>query len=276
MHTVDTKKMLLLRPEDIIPPDDQIRKTFNEYEESSLSQSVLANGIIVPLLVRHYEKNKYILISGVRRLRAAKTAGLRRVPCIVHKTDRKDAVLYSLIENIQTTPINFFEQAQAIERLISRYKLTKTEISISLGIPQSAVKAKLRLLKIDEPTRQRILGAGLTEQHALALLKLDKKDIPFVLDTVIGKDLNAKQTEELVNLILRPEPKTEELPEPVRKSSISDVKLFSNSLSKLIKTMKSAGIDASSQKSETEDYITYEVKIEKRAGRQLNFYETIS
>ena len=276
MHTMDTKKMLLLRPEDIIPPDDQIRKTFNEHDQSLLSQSILANGIIEPLIVRHYEKNKYILISGVRRLRAAKTAGLRRVPCIVHKTDRKDAILYSLIENIQTAPINFFEQAEALERLISRYKLTKTEISISLGMPQSAVTNKLRLLKIDEPTRQRMLSANLTEQHALALLKLDKKDIPFVLDTVIGKNLNAKQTEELVNLILKPEPEEEETPEPVRKYSISDVKLFSNSLTKLLDTMKNAGIDATSSKNETDDYIEYEVRIEKRTARQLNFYDTLS
>lgn len=271
MHTISENKLLMICPENIFPSSDRPRTAFDESEMSLLSESIMANGIIEPITVRRDGKNRYVLISGERRLKAAKSAGLRRVPCIVHKTDEKGAAIYSLIENTKRSNLNFFEEAEAINRLIGVYGMTQTDMALRLGMAQSAVSEKLKLLKINDADRKRILSAELTERQVYSLLKLDKNDMGAVLDTVIGKRLNSKQTEDLVNAVLYTEPQSDFSPEPVRKSAIGDVKLFSNSLSKLLDTMKNSGIEASSTKNETEDYIEYEVRIEKNANRQLAF-----
>ena len=100
MHTIAEKKLLMLKPDDIIPNANQPRKFFDEYELQTLADSISVSGIIQPLTVRKGESGKYILISGERRLRAAKIAGLRRVPCVLHRTDETTAALYSLVENL--------------------------------------------------------------------------------------------------------------------------------------------------------------------------------
>lgn len=268
MHTISEKKLLLLRPSDILPSPDQPRKCFDEYELHALAESILSNGIIEPLCVRQAGKNKYLLISGERRLRAAKIAGIRRLPCVVHNTDEKNAAVFTLAGNIGRADLNFFEEAAAIDRLLGLYGISRTEMAKRLGMAQSTLSNKLRLLKIGSLERERILAANLTERHARALLALGKADMSTALDIVIGEQLNAKKTEELVRSILTP-PAEEKSADPaqdtppVRKTAIGDVKLFSNSLSKLLTTMKNAGIQASSFSRETDNYIEYEVRIEK-------------
>lgn len=276
MHTISEKKLLLLRPDDILPSPDQPRKSFDEYELRSLAESILANGIIEPLCVRQAGKNKYLLISGERRLRAAKMVGIRRLPCVVHNTDEKDAAVFTLAENIQRSDLNFFEEAAAIDRLLGLYGISRAEMAKRLGMAQSTLANKLQLLKIGTLERERILAANLTERHALALLPLNKADMSAALDIVTGEQLSVKKTEELVRSMLKPpfeqqkdlnEPQQDT--QPVRKTAIGDVKLFSNSLSKLLTTMQNAGIQASSHSRETDSYIEYEVRIEKTG--QLTF-----
>ena len=269
MHTISEKKILLLRPDDILPSPDQPRKRFDEYELRSLAESITSNGIIEPLCVRREGKDRYVLISGERRLRAARIAGLRRVPCVVHKTDEKNAALFTLTENLQREQLDFFEEAAAIDRLLAIYGITGAEMAARLGIAQSTLSNKLRLLKINSLDRERILAAGLTERHARALLRLDKQNISGVLDTVITKQLSVKETEELIKTVTEPKPAEKEKTPPVRKAAIGDIKLFSNSLSKLLKTIQNSGVEASSSTRETEDYIEFEVRIEKNTTHQL-------
>ncbi len=275
MHTIAEKKLLMLKPDDIVPNANQPRKFFDEYELQTLADSISVSGIIQPLTVRKGESGKYILISGERRLRAAKIAGLRRVPCVLHRTDETTAALYSLVENMQRSDLNYFEEAEAIQRLITDFALTQSEVSARLGMANSTVSNKLRLLKLSPEIKNRLTASNLTERHARALLRLPAEQRDEVLDKIIAEGLGLYQAEELINNILNPEPcecesdacdeHEEKLIKPIRKSSIGDIKLFSNSLSKLLVTMQNAGISANSKKHETDKYIEYKVRIFKNA-----------
>lgn len=272
MHTFADKKLLMLKPDDIIPCGNQPRKYFDTYELQSLADSIAANGIIQPLTVRKAEGGKYSLIAGERRLRAAKMVGLRRVPCVLHRTNDTLAALYSLTENMQRADLNCFEEAEAIENLITEFHLTQTEVAMRLGMANSTVSNKLRLLKLSREIRERITSANLTERHARALLRLPSEQRSGVLDKIIADGLNLAQSEELVEGILNPPQEInetiEEIIKPVRKAAIGDIKLFSNSLSRLLCTMQNAGITANSRKHETEKYIEYKVRIFKNQPQE--------
>lgn len=267
MHTFADKKLLMLKPDDIIPNDNQPRKVFDTYELQSLADSITANGIIQPLTVRKTDGGKYSLIAGERRLRAAKIAGLRRVPCVLHRTNDLTAALYAITENMQRADLNCFEEALAIQTLINDFRLTQSEVAVQLGMANSTVSNKLRLLKLSPEIQNRLLSASLTERHARALLRLSPERRNDALDKIIAEGLNLSQTEELIENILNPTvcETIEQTPsvKPIRKAAIGDIKLFSNSLSKLLCTMQNAGITANSKKHETEKYIEYKVRIFK-------------
>ncbi len=270
MHTIADKKLLMLKPDDIVPSPDQPRRVFDEYELSALAQSISSSGIIQPLTVRRESGGRYVLISGERRLRAAKIAGMRRVPCILHRTDDATAAFYSITENLQRTNLNFFEEAAAIDRLIREFALSQSEVAIRLGMAQSTLSNKLRILRLAPALQERILNASLTERHARALLRLPEEQREEMLNRIISLNLNLEQTENAIDSILNPPEKSEEQikQKPIRKAAIGDIKLFANSLSKLVCTMQNAGINAKSRRHETEDYIEYKVRIPKNAPKE--------
>lgn len=267
MHTFADKKLLMLKPDDIITNPNQPRRNFDTYELQSLADSIAANGIIQPLTVRKAEGGKYLLIAGERRLRAAKMAGLRRVPCVLHRTSDLVAALYAITENMQRADLNCFEEALAIRTLITEFRLTQAEVAVQLGMANSTVSNKLRLLKLSPEIQARLISADLTERHARALLRLTSEQRDGALDKIIADGLNLSQTEALVENILNPVTTEievrEEVVKPIRKAAIGDIKLFSNSLSKLLCTMQNAGITANSRKRETENYVEYKVRIFK-------------
>lgn len=271
MHTITDKKLLMLKPGEIVPSNYQSRKNFDEYELKLLADSISASGIIQPISVRKREDGRYELIAGERRLKAAVIAGLRRVPCVVHKTDNITAALYSITENLQRSNLTFFEEAQGIETLINSNGISQAEAAVRLGIAQSTLSNKLRLLKLDENLRQRIVASSLTERHARALLRLPYYTREEALDFIIAQGLTLKQTEDYIAEKLKPQVSEEKKNEkPVRKAAIGDVRLFSNSLTKLVDTLQSAGISAHTRKYETEKYIEYKVRIKKELPQSFS------
>lgn len=270
MYMLSDKKLIMLKPSEITVTDGQPRKSFDEYELKQLTDSIRSSGIIQPISVRKTE-NGYILIAGERRLRAAAAAGLRRVPCVVHKADEETAALYSIIENMQRSSLTVFEEAEGINRLINEYGMSQSEAAERLGIAQSTLSNKLRLLRLDESVKERIISAGLTERHARALLRLPDDKRNEALDRIIAEGLTLRQTEEYIFDILNPAQEPDDAPdEPVRKAVIGDVRLFSNSLSKLVTTLRNAGINANSRKYETDNYIEFKVRIPKNAPAKHN------
>lgn len=267
MYTLSDKKLIMLRPKDIKPSSAMPRREFDEYELKLLTDSIQASGIIEPLAVRRLQGGGYALITGERRLRAALRAGLRRVPCIVHKTDEETAALYAVTENLQRSRLNAFEEAESINRLITEYGLSQSEAAARLGIAQSTLSNKLRLLRLSDGVQSRIISSGLSERYARALLRLPEERRQEALDRIIADELTLKQTEEYIFDLLNPEDEPCEAPEePIRKAAIGDERLFANSLAKLVTTLRSSGIEAVSKKYENDKYIEYRVRIPKAAS----------
>ena len=266
MANIFEKKLLMLKPESLVANNSQPRKSFDEYELKLLADSISANGIIQPLAVRKIENSKYEIIAGERRFRAAKMVGLRRIPCVIHTADEQTAAIFSLTENLQRSDLSVFEEAKAIDRLINYYGISQSQAAAKLGIAQSTLSNKLRLLNLSPEIQARITKARLTERHARALLRLAISERDEVLDYIIANGLTLAQTEQYIEEILNPtqEPlKINEPIKPLRKQSIGDMRLFYNSLSKLVGTLQSAGINARTRKTETDKYIEYKVRIKK-------------
>ena len=248
----------------IRPNKAQPRKVFNEEDLNALSQSIAENGILQPLTVRKVSATEYELIAGERRLRASVMAGLRKVPCIVIKCSEKESAVYALLENLQRSDLGMFEEARGVSRLIRRYGLTQQEAAVKLGKTQSTIANKLRLLRLTYEEQEWIENAGLSERHARALLKLgDEGARREALSKIISENLNVQQSENLINLMLSSSPKNNKK-QGTSKAVIKDVRIFVNTINKAIDTMRLAGIDAQSDKTDTDNFIEYTIRIPKK------------
>lgn len=242
---------------------DQTRTSFDDYEIDRLAASIRENGILQPITVRRFGR-EYKLIAGERRVRAATIAGLKTVPAIVYDIDDEAAAIFTLLENLQRSDLSPFEEAEGIRRLISVYGVSQCDAASKLGIAQSTLSNKLRILKLTAEQRNRIEVSALSERHARALLRLPPDERDEALDRIIAEELNVKETDRLIDSML-----TQKVPsaEPFRKSSIGDVRLFANSLSKIVDTMIKAGYTAKTRKNETDSYIEYTVRINKKSAQ---------
>lgn len=259
----EENKVLEIPTIQIRPNKTQPRKSFDEDELRLLSQSISTNGILQPLTVRRLSQTEYELVAGERRLRAAVLAGLTKVPCVLIRCTDKESAIFALLENIQRCDLNMFEEARGISRLIRKFGLTQEEAAIRLGKKQSTVANKLRLLKLSMEEQDWILQAGLSERHARALLRIDDEDVrKEVLSRIVAENLSAKDTEDVVVKLLCRATVTES-PTQDRKFIVRDVRIFVNTITKAVDTMRLSGINAVAKKSETEEYIEYTVKIPK-------------
>lgn len=270
MHTIHGKKLLMLKPTQIKISDTHIRGNNNISELRCLAESIRRNGIIEPIAVRKTESGLYVLISGERRLRAAVIAGLRRLPCVLHKIDAPLSDIYSLTENLQRSPLYYFDEALYIKRILKTQNLSPELLSPIIGIPVTHINSRLSLLNLEPEIRSRIQYARLSEEYAAALLLLPEYQRYEVLDEIITETLSLAETHQLINQKLHPKENTPQYkkPEPtelkpVRKSFIGDLRLFGNSLNKLTDTLKNSGITATVKKVENSKYIEYKVKIKK-------------
>ncbi len=242
----------------IQPNPDQPRKEFSYEKLLELAQSIAENGLLHPLTIT-FREDVPVLVSGERRLRAAKIAGMREIPCIELEADGVQRAILALVENLQREDMNCFETAEGMQKLIELYGLTQEEAANRLGCSQPTVANKLRLLRLPQEERSAMIGAGLTERHARALLRIDEEVLRRkALARVIEGKLTVAQTERLVMDCLSGKSKRKK-PFPV----VRDVRLFFNTVNHAVETMRRSGIEAKSEKSETEDYIEYVVRIPK-------------
>lgn len=236
----------------------QPRTVFGD-DIGELAESIRLNGLIQPLTVKA-EGERYILIAGERRLRALRSLGNAFAPCIVlDVTDRNSAVL-ALVENIQRKDLHFFDEAEALSKLLDFYGMTQEDAAIRLGKTQSTIANKLRLLKLSDSIRSKIRCCGLTERHARALLRLPNENLQLeAVDNICSKRLNVEQTERLVAAIIDRENERESIRR--RSGAFKDIRLFVNTINKAVEMMKAAGINADSQKIKENGYIEYIVRI---------------
>ena len=182
----------------IRPNPQQPRRSFPEDALAELAESIRCYGILQPLTVRR-AGGDFELIAGERRLRAARLAGLREVPCLIARVGEEDSALLALIENLQRRDLDYWEEADALARLIRRYDLTQEQAAEKLGKSQSTVANKLRLLRLPEPVRAAAQKYALTERHARALLRLpDGEEQRLAVERIGAAGWNVAQTEAYV------------------------------------------------------------------------------
>ena len=256
----DKLKLVKLPVSRVLPNPAQPRKVFHQEELESLAQSIRENGLLQPVTVRR-EKGAYYLIAGERRLRACKLAGLKEIPALVTDCPPEDSAVFALLENLQRKDLHMFEQANALVNLLREWHITQEEAAKRLGISQSYLANKLRLLKLSPEEQNEILEYQLTERHARALLRIDDMTArQRVLRQVGERHLNVSQTEELIEAVIQPKRPG---PKPKRRFIAKDIRLFINTIDHAVDAMKTAGIQAKAEKTETEDYIECTVRIPK-------------
>lgn len=250
----------LLQNEVIRPNPNQPRVRFDFNELEGLACSIRANGMLQPINVRALDDGSFELISGERRLRAARMVGMTKIPCVVMNVSDEQSALFAIIENIQRQNLDFFEEAVAIERLMTDFGLSQEDIARKLGKAQSTLSNKLRLLRLPEEMRDKITYAGLTERHARALLTLpDNSTRGRVLDIIIERHLTVAESERLINDVHR---RRKAIKKPHTKT-FKDMRIFLNTLNHAVDTIRKAGIEADTAKSETDEYFEYVIRISK-------------
>lgn len=253
-------KILLIPQSDILPNPNQPRKRFDYDELEGLAQSIRANGILQPLIVRELESGKFELVAGERRLRAARLIGLTKVPCVVGDISETESAVFAVLENLQRQNLDYFEEAEALAMLVSDYHMGQDELCKRLGKAQSTLSNKLRLLKLSDEMRYQISRAGLSERHARALLAIDDEvQRNRALSIIIDRHLNVSESEALIDQMLR----KNEPPKKQMLRGFKDIRIFINTLNNAVDTIRRAGIDADSVKTETDEYVEYIVRIPK-------------
>ena len=260
-NKIRTESQILSIPQgDILPNPNQPRKRFDYDELEGLSQSIRANGILQPLIVRALENGKYELVAGERRLRAARLTGLTKVPCVVSDISETDSAIFAVLENLQRQDLDYFEEAEALAILVSDYHLGQEELCKKLGKAQSTISNKLRLLKLSDEMRYQISRAGLSERHARALLSLtDEMQRARALSIIIDRHLTVSESEQLIEQMIR----KNEAPKKQMLRGFKDIRIFINTLNNAVDNIRRAGIDADSVKTETDEYVEYIVRIPK-------------
>ena len=260
---LDASRVMFL-PVDVIAPNPyQPRQSFSQKELEELAQSIRALGVLQPLTVRRGDGG-WELVAGERRLRAARLAGLDKVPCLSIRADGQTTSLLALVENVQRKDLDFWEEALALRRLLDAFHLSQEEAARQVGKSQSAVANKLRLLKLPPEVLSRLREGGFTERHARALLKLEGSPLlEQALDAVEAEQLTVAQTEALVERLLSPAP---DAPRKKPLFVLKDVRLFLNTLKRSMDLMRSAGVNAQCRREDREDSILLTISIPRAAS----------
>lgn len=186
------QKVVQVRLEDIIPNRFQPRLAFDEEGLKELSESIKQHGIIQPLVLRKLG-NKYEIIAGERRYKAATMAGLQTVPCIISNIDDNQSAEIALVENIQRRNLTPIEEAKSYKNLLDRGYLTQTELADKMGVSQSSIANKLRLLNLADEVQEALLQEKISERHARSLLALPKDEQIEWLKKILSKRLTVRQ-----------------------------------------------------------------------------------
>lgn len=193
------KNQVVEIPLDQIEPNRyQPRQVFDKQGIQELAQTIQEHGLLQPIILREYEPAKYEIIAGERRFRAMKLLDWEKAPSIVEKMNDHETASLALIENLQRAELSSVEEAQAYRRLMDLNHLTQANLAKGMGISQSAVANKLRLLKLIKPVQNAILDGLISERHGRALLPLDEAGQRKLLMRVVNEKWNVRQTEDEV------------------------------------------------------------------------------
>lgn len=180
----------------------QPRTRMDEASISELAASIREQGLLSPILVRELDQGGYEVLAGERRLRAARQAGLEKVPVLIENVDDEHALVIGLIENIQRENLNPIEEAQGIQRLIDEFDFTHEAAAKAVGRSRPATSNLLRLLALTDEVKSMVMDGAVEMGHARALLALTGADQVAAAKTVAARGLSVRQTEELVRRMI--------------------------------------------------------------------------
>jgi len=251
--TISAKEIVNLPVECIRPNPYQPRRIFDQNGLDELARSIKVYGVLQPVSVRLMPDGNYELVSGERRLRASKLAGVQTIPAIPVEINDTDSAIIALIENLQRRDLHFFEEAEGFSNLMMDYAFTQDALAARLGKNQSTIANKLRLLKIARPVQKIIIDGGLTERHARALLRLVKEeDQLMILERIVKEGLTVRKTEDLIDKFFNEKKPKERKVFLPQKAYIRDIRLLTNSIKEDLELIAQAGMDTKMDVEETE------------------------
>lgn len=192
-----------IRLNEVEPNSGQPRKNFNDEKLAQLADSIKQHGIVQPLIVQR-DGNRYKIVAGERRWRAARIAGLKTVPVIIRDLSNKQMMEIALIENLQREDLNPIEEAEAYDKLMNEFEMTQEEIAGTVGKSRPAIANSLRLLTLQDKIRIRVIDGELTSGHARALLAIEDQELQVrAADEIAKRELNVRETELLVKRLTK-------------------------------------------------------------------------
>ena len=211
----DRDRIIYIDINDIRPNSAQPRTVFDEEKLKELADSIKANGVIQPLLVREGKKG-YELVAGERRWRASRIAGLRTIPCIIRDFDDRQNAIVAIIENMQREDLNPIEEAIGLKSMTEKYGFTQEQVSASLGRSRTYITNSIRLLKLPPEIQEYVSSGQMSAAHGRTIINIpDAKKQKEIADKIIRNDLSVRATEKLAERVkdeLRPERKRRKTP----------------------------------------------------------------
>ncbi len=200
----------------IDPNKSQPRRSFDKEKLAALSESIKEHGVIQPIILVK-KGDRYKIVAGERRWRAAKKAGLKEIPAVIREYSDMEVAQIALIENLQREDLNPIEEALGYQTLINKYDMTQEAVSSTLGKSRSAIANSIRLLSLDEAVQSQLISGAISSGHARALLSVDDPELrSALLQSISEKGLNVRQTEALAKQLSqksrakKPKPLSEE------------------------------------------------------------------
>lgn len=238
----------------------QPRTVFDDERIDELCQTIKTHGVIQPIVVR-VRNNRYEIIAGERRWRAVTKLGYETIPAIVREFNDSQTASIALIENLQREGLTAVEEAVAYQKLIELHQLTQESLAQRLGKSQSTIANKLRLLALPEPIKLALMERKITERHARALLSLDSEELQLkVLEEILAKDLNVKQTEVRIAFLKE----SAKAKKAKRISFTKDVRLALNTIRQSIEMVSGSGLQIKTNEKDHEDHYEIVIQIPKR------------
>jgi len=262
---IDKNEIKHLELSSISPNPFQPRRVFDPAHLEELAQSIREFGVLQPILVRKIGTG-YELVAGERRFRASQLIGLKTIPAIIKNLSDKEIAEMALIENLQREDLNYFEEAEGYAKLIKEFGITQDEIAKRMGKSQSTIANKLRLLNLSPNVRKEISINVITERHARALLKLEDENLQLkALNEIYSKNLNVRQTDELVEqLLINNEKQAKEKRRRKMTKIFKDMRIFLNTIRGAVQTIQDAGLQADITENDYDDYLEVTIRLPKQ------------
>lgn len=248
---------------EIVPNRFQPRTVFDEERIQELAQTIRTHGVIQPIVVRERD-GKFEIIAGERRWRAVTLLGWETIPALIKDYNDSQTASIALIENLQREGLTAIEEAIAYAKLIELHGLTQESLAQRLGKGQSTVANKLRLLHLPDLVQQAIMERKISERHARALLSLKDEAVQTkLLEEIIEKHLNVKQTEERIRQVLEGQ-QGQKKKVATRKSYSKDMRIAMNTIRQSVDMVLKSGLHVDTDEEEHDEFYQFTIRIPKK------------